>query len=211
MAEEKNNKSNIRIFSQTDNLRLYIIEHSLHIETLTSEAIGSLLGVDYKESKSFGFGSSSLSFNQKVQIIQDIKGLDSEMAKKLTCLMNIRNKFAHIQEVDSFEKLFEIAKNGNQIRNQLEKYSLEDKNDNDEKYQFLFFKLSEEITKMLFELQVQERLTKSVLQAETDFQKSHLEAYREVIAKTKDGKKINDEILDEAMKKIPHLKLHRKK
>ena len=117
MADEK---TNIHIFSQTENVRLYVIEHTLHIETLISEAIGSLLGVDYENSKSFGFGSSALSFSQKVQIVQDIKGLESEMTKKLTCLMNIRNKFAHVQIVDSFDKLFEVAKNGNQIKNQLE-------------------------------------------------------------------------------------------
>ncbi len=204
-------KCNIQIFSQAEDLRLYVIEHSLQIETLTSEAIGSLLGVDYKASKSFGFGSSSLSFNQKIQIIQDIKGLDSDMAKKLTCLMNVGNKFAHIQEVDSFDKLFEIAKNGNWIKKILETYSLEEKKDDDEKYQFLFFKLADEIANMLYELQVQEGLTKSVLKAEKDFQKSHLEAYRKVIAKTEGGKELNDEILDETMKKIPHLKIHRKK
>jgi len=84
MAEKK---VDIKVFSKTDNIRLYVIEHTLHIETLISEAIGSLLGVDYKESKSFGFGSSALSFSQKVQIVQDIKGLESEMAKKLTCLI----------------------------------------------------------------------------------------------------------------------------
>ena len=85
-------KSDIKIFSKTDNIRLYVIEHTLHIETLMSEAIGSLLGVDYKESKSFGFGSSAFSFSQKAQIIQDIKGLESVMTKKLACLM----KAAHL-------------------------------------------------------------------------------------------------------------------
>ena len=204
-------KIDIKVFSKTDNIRLYVIEHTLHIETLISEAIGSLLGVDYKESKSFGFGSSALSFSQKVQIVQDIKGLESEMAKKLTCLMNIRNKFAHVQEVDSFDKLFEIASNGTQIKNQLDKwYTLEGKNDEDENYKFLFFKLAEEITIMLFEFQVTERTTKNVLQAEKDFQKSQLESFKEVMLESDNPEAINEEVLRRTIKKVPHLRIEKK-
>ena len=204
-------KIDIKVFSKTDNIRLYVIEHTLHIETLMSEAIGSLLGVDYKESKSFGFGSSALSFSQKVQIVQDIKGLDSEMAKKLTCLMNIRNKFAHVQEVDSFDKLFEIASNGTQIKNQLDKwYTLEGKNEEDENYKFLFFKLAEEITMMLFELQVTERTTKNVLQAEKDFQKSQLESFKEIMLESDNPEAINEEVLRRTIKKVPHLRIEKK-
>jgi len=208
MAEKK---VDIKVFSKTDNIRLYVIEHTLHIETLISEAIGSLLGVDYKESKSFGFGSSALSFSQKVQIVQDIKGLESEMAKKLTCLMNIRNKFAHVQEVDSFDKLFEIASNGTQIKNQLDKwYSLEEKKEEDENYKFLFFKLAEEITIMLVELQVKERTTKSVLQAENDFQKSQLESFKEIMLESDNPEAINEEVLRRTVKKVPHLRIEKK-
>jgi len=204
-------KIDIKVLTETDNIRLYVIEHTLHIETLISEAIGILLGVEYKESKSFGFGSSALSFSQKVHIVQDIKGLESEMAKKLTCLMNIRNKFAHVQEVDSFDKLFEIANNGTQIKNLLEKwYTLDGKNDEDENYKFLFFKLAEEITKMLFELQVTERLTKNVLQAEKDFQKSQLESFKEIMLESDDPEAINEEVLQRTVKKVPHLRIEKK-
>lgn len=208
MAKEK---TDIYVLSKTDNIRLYVIEHTLHIETLMSEAIGSLLGVDYKESKSFGFGSSALSFSQKVQIVQDIKGLESIMTKKLTCLMNIRNKFAHVQEVDSFEKLFEIASNGTQIINQLEKwYVLDDKNEEDEKYKFLFFKLAEEITKMLWELQVQDRMEKTVLQVEKDFQKGQLESFKEIMLESENPKAINEEVLRRTVKKVPHIRVDKK-
>lgn len=208
----KTEKTNIQVLSKTDNLRLYIIEHTLHIETLISEALGSLLDVNYEFSKSFGFGSSALSFSQKVQIIQDIKGLESEMTNKLTCLMNIRNKFAHVQIVDSFEKYFEVAKNGNQVKNQLERwYGLVDKKDEDDKFKFLFFKLSEEITKMLFDLQVKERLEKSVLQIERDFQKSQLESFKEIMAESENSEQINSEVLNRTFKKVPHLRIEKKK
>lgn len=199
-------KNNIQVLSKTDNLRLYIIEHTLSIETLISETIGSFLNVDYKSSKSFGFSSSSLSFNQKTQIIQDIKGLDSVMALKLTYLMNIRNKFVHVQEVDSFEKFFEIAKNGNEIKKKLERwYSLESKKENDDKYKFSFYKLCEEITTMLWDLQVQDRTEKSKLQAKTVFQTAQLESFKEIITESQNSKEINSKVLKKTIKKVPFL------
>jgi hypothetical protein len=205
------NKVDIKVFSQSDNIRLYIIEHSLHIETLIAEAIGSLLGINYKKSKSFGFSSSSLSFNQKILIVQDIKGIESEMAKKLTCLMNIRNKFAHVQEINSFESLFEIASNGTQIKNQIESwYNLEDKNEDDDVYKFLFFKLAEEITQMLMLLQVKERLSKSVLKMEKEYVESNLQSYREVISEKKNSQQINDEVFKRTIEKLPHLSIQKK-
>ncbi|QOD59361.1 hypothetical protein H9I45_08215 [Polaribacter haliotis] len=205
-------KIDIQILSKTDNLRLYIIEHTLHIETLISEAIGSLLNIDYETSKSFGFRSSSLSFSQKTYIIQDIKGLESEMAKKLNALMNIRNKFAHVQVIDSFEKFFEIASNGEQIKNSLEKwYSVENKKEEDNKYKFLFFLLSEEITKMLWDLRVKDRLEKSVLQAEKVFQKGQLESFKEIMNESENPEEINAEVLKRTIKKVPQLRVESKK
>lgn len=62
-------ETDIQVFSKSDNLRLYIIEHTLHIEILVSEAIEHLLCIDYKTSKPFGYGSSALSFNQKYLVI----------------------------------------------------------------------------------------------------------------------------------------------
>ena len=125
--------------------------------------------------------------------------------------MNIRNKFAHVKMVDSFDNLFEVAGNGTQIKNQLEKYSLEDKKDEDDKYKFLFFKLSEEITKMLFDLQVKERLEKNVLQIEKDFQKGHLESFKEVVAESEIAEELNAEVHKRTVKKLPHLRIENKK
>ena len=208
----KTEKTNIQILSKTDNLRLYIIEHTLHIETLISEAIGSLLNINYESSKSFGFSSSSLSFSQKTHIIQDIKGLESEMAKKLNVLMNIRNKFAHVQVIDSFDKFFEIASNGQQIKNRLEKwYSLENKKEEDEKYKFLFFLLSEEITHMLWKLRVDDTLEKNVLLIEKDIEKSQLESFKEIMDESENPEEIKAEVLKRTIKKVPHLRVESKK
>ena len=72
--KEKN--KNLYEFSKQENLRFYIIEHTIEIEELISETLGKILGINYLESKSFGFKSSSFSFNQKAQIIQDLRGME---------------------------------------------------------------------------------------------------------------------------------------
>lgn len=111
MSDEK-----FKIASFAKNLRLCVIENSIFIEELASRVLGNILSIDYEKSKSFGHASTSLSFNQKLQLIQDIKGIEKEDLKKLTCLANIRNKFAHVSNIDTFEKLFSESSVGKDIR-----------------------------------------------------------------------------------------------
>lgn len=82
--EDRNEFSEINIISKAIDLRLYIIENALHVEEFISWTLGHLLNIDWKNSKSFGYGSTALSFNQKVQIVQDINGLSSDQIIKLT-------------------------------------------------------------------------------------------------------------------------------
>jgi len=108
--------------SDSENLRLYILEHTLVIEEMICNAIGRILNIDWEKSKSFGFSSVSLSFNQKVTIIQDLKDVTSEEIKKFGYLMNIRNKFAHVRTVDTWESFFSVAGNGKEIRGSFNKW-----------------------------------------------------------------------------------------
>lgn len=110
------NDYDFKIASVSKDLRLCVIENSIFIEELASRVLGNILNIDWKNSKSFGHGSSSLSFFQKLQLIQDIKGIDKEDLKKLTCLANIRNKFAHVSQINSFEKLFSESSVGKEIQ-----------------------------------------------------------------------------------------------
>ena len=115
-------KIDFKNISNSKNLRLYILEHTLVIEEMISSAIGSVLNIEWEKSKSFGFTSSSLAFNQKVTIIQDLNDISSEEIKKFGYLMNIRNKFAHIRTVETWNEFIKIAGNGNEIKNALEKW-----------------------------------------------------------------------------------------
>lgn len=141
------NKSNHII---RDDIRLCVIENCIMIETSISILIGAKLNIDFQNSKSFGNGSSSLSFNQKVQIIQDIEGLEKEFVKKLSCLMNVRNKFTHVGEVSNFEKFFEISKNGKELKKDLHRWypSVHSKNN----YRNFFYSLVDDIYNSLLYL-----------------------------------------------------------
>jgi hypothetical protein len=109
------NSNRLKTLSTHENLRLCIIENSIFIEEYISHLLGKILNIKWETSKSFGFGSTSLSFNQKVHLIQDIKSLNKEEIQRLTCLMNIRNKFVHTS-VSTFDDLFIKTSIGKEIK-----------------------------------------------------------------------------------------------
>lgn len=120
--EMMDNANELKIASINKDLRLCVIENSIFIEELASRVIGNILNIDWKNSKSFGHTSAALSFFQKLQLIQDIKGIDKEDLKKITCLSNIRNKFAHVPAINSFENLFLESSVGKEIKNSFLKW-----------------------------------------------------------------------------------------
>src|SRR5690606_40960347 len=107
---------------------------------------------------------------------------------KLNCLMNIRNKFAHAQDINSFDNLFNKTKSGKNIKKQLDKwYDLDLKKDEDEIYKFRFFKLSEEITKLLWHLQIEARMNTTKLNAKEEFKDRYLKLLEQEILKMENG------------------------
>lgn len=124
---DKPEEKQLLIKSISEDLRLCIIENCIFIEELISHTLGTILNIEWKESKSFGFSSSALSFNQKMQIVSDIKGLTKPESEKLITLMNIRNKFAHMSEIQTFASLFSLTKVGEDIKKKFEKWYFDDK------------------------------------------------------------------------------------
>ena len=138
-AKIMNEKSN-------QSLRELVIETSITIEEFISVTLGYILNIDWKTSKSLGYQSSSLSFHQKIQLFQDLKGIDKDMIKKLDYIMSIRNKFAHVGEVKTFNDFFKIAKDGEKIKNDLNKwYSAPYADKHDVLYQIFYLKLVREV------------------------------------------------------------------
>ncbi|WP_237275336.1 hypothetical protein [Tenacibaculum ovolyticum] len=189
--------------------RLFVIEKTISIEEHISETIGHLLNIDWRKSKSLGFSSSSLDFSRKVQIIQDILDISGkeDSIKKLTRLMEIRNKFAHVSEIISFEKLFSSTKVGKKIKEDLKNWYLDVEEDNEEKkYKKCFLNLTNDITRILKDIEIKYLLDKLKEDIENNFNKSYSELLVQEILKLEGGKEINNRIIDEVMQKTKNKK-----
>lgn len=84
--------------------RLDILEKSLSLESALSLVLSKLFRIsDPINSVSFGQTGQALSFNNKVNLLLDSRGLDKTEKKRLKCFMEIRNKFIHNVAVISYE------------------------------------------------------------------------------------------------------------
>ena len=153
------NDKGFKIVSDHENLRLCVIENCIFIEETMSHILGTILNINWKESKSFGFNSSALSFNQKVHIVMDIKGLNPKELRKLTTLMNIRNKFAHLSEIKTFDDLFTKTKVGKEIKKNFNTWCFDEngvsdipKQNHEKVYRLCFYLLVHNIVEILFKI-----------------------------------------------------------
>lgn len=88
-------------------IRKEILFTSLAVEGLTSAFLSTLLEIkDYKNSRTLGNKSGSLSFNQKVDLLIDIGALSKEDKNKFQVFMEIRNQFIHNLSATTYEKCF---------------------------------------------------------------------------------------------------------
>ncbi len=85
-----------------------VIEKGVSIEAGIASLLGMLLDIEVDTSLSLGSKNSSLSFNAKVNLLSDLKFVPKEIIWQFQTFAEIRNKFAHVQYVDTFEKCFEI-------------------------------------------------------------------------------------------------------
>lgn len=135
--------------NEYDNLssRSFVIEMSVKIEHLLNLIISELLGVNSQETRSFGNSNHALSFNAKANLLLDLNYLDKDQRYKYQIFMEIRNKFAHLYSVDTFEKCFALIGNYNKLKRY---YGLGEKKEFQEKdLEYLFTKLSIDISNIL--------------------------------------------------------------
>jgi Asp-tRNA(Asn)/Glu-tRNA(Gln) amidotransferase C subunit len=82
-----------------------VLKYSLEIENLTSQFLGHLLGIhDAINSKTLGNKSSSLSFNNKIDLLIDIGALKGDTKSKFQIFMEIRNQFMHNSYANTYEE-----------------------------------------------------------------------------------------------------------
>ncbi len=88
--------------------RKFILAISLFMEKTASVFLGALLGIkDIDTSRTLGNKSSSLSFNNKIDLLMDIGALKTETKAKFQNFMAIRNQFMHNWDAMTYEKCTE--------------------------------------------------------------------------------------------------------
>jgi hypothetical protein len=84
-----------------------IIERAVKVESSIRELLALILKIDKDKSTAFG-NKKPLAFSNKIDILCDLDYMTKEYRKMFQTFSEIRNKFAHINEVDSFVKCFDI-------------------------------------------------------------------------------------------------------
>lgn len=88
--------------------RTTILTYALLLETISSTFLANLIGIEKPlDSISFGNKSTSLSFNQKINLLIDIRALQKDEKKKYQTFMEIRNQFMHNLGSDTFESCYD--------------------------------------------------------------------------------------------------------
>lgn len=130
--------------------RTFVVEMSVKIEHLLNVILSQLLGVNPDKTRSFGTSSYALSFNAKANLLLDLNYLNKEQGQKFQIFMEVRNKFAHVYIVDSFEKCFALTKNYTLLK---KLFCVDEDGENIEKdMEYLFISLSLDIAGTLKEI-----------------------------------------------------------
>ncbi|MDW7693522.1 hypothetical protein R9C00_02110 [Flammeovirgaceae bacterium SG7u.111] len=93
--------------------RHQIIDISVQIEYNISIFLAAWLGIERDTSRSLGTKSSSLSLNQQINLIVDMNILEKSQAQKLVLFAQIRNKFAHVAEINTYDQCLKSNKDLN--------------------------------------------------------------------------------------------------
>jgi|TARA_B110000967_G_C18728920_1_gene481586 hypothetical protein len=84
--------------------RSKMLSYSLELENFVSLELARLLSIrEFKNSKSLGNKSTSLSLNQKLNLLLDFETINSKEKSIIEYFASIRNQFMHNIDADSFE------------------------------------------------------------------------------------------------------------
>lgn len=112
-------------------LRSRILEYSLVIENSINDLLLLNLGIYNEKEKTRLFSNKGkLAFQNKIDLLFDIEVLSREENLEFELLMNIRNKFLHDIDCNSFQNLLQQLDNG--IVNRFKKFIENDKSINNE-------------------------------------------------------------------------------
>lgn len=108
--KEKKTMSSIKLHLKNikgAKIRIDILNKALTIEAFTSLFLAEILGIhDPEKSNSFGMSGSALSFDAKINLLIDVGALNKEERNKFRIFMEIRNKFIHNININTYENCF---------------------------------------------------------------------------------------------------------
>ncbi|MDP9956438.1 hypothetical protein J2X97_002097 [Epilithonimonas hungarica] len=188
------------------NTRLLVIEKSILLEQLSSMTIAELLEIsDWENSKMLGNQSSGFSFNQKINFFIDLSNLENDIKNKFLAIQEIRNKFAHVYKVSSFENYKILDKNSATNCNKLENWyasKIEDYKDNNElKFKYLFLELFSELAQYTIKTAINQAINKGILVARQNFIKDYMEELEKLVLTLPNGQNLKNFVLDELEKR----------
>ena len=193
---ENNSSSADRLFeSLKKETRYCILECAVFMEEKASETLGRLLGIDWKESETLGYGSGSLGFDSKIKLIQDLKGVKPKSKTQFQCFMAIRNKFAHIAAIDSFKNYFELIKKSKHRKKELLEWYPNlrwDSDDSEDVYKFAFFLLTLDLFRALFDIDIKHAYETGQQHGRKEAQAVFIDSIKSELAETEEGRKILD-------------------
>lgn len=198
-------KANNLVESLEKDSRSYIIECAVFIEERASETIGKLLNIDWKKSETLGYGSSSISFDNKIKLIQDIKGVDKSIRVKFQCFMAIRNKFAHISEVNSFKNYLIVIKSSKERKNELKKWFPNLKWETDDiegVFKFAYLCLTLELNRELFKVELMHEVQKGTEKGMKVVYQKFMNETKSILQELNSGNEIFEKIMENVKNKI---------
>ena len=84
--------------------RAKVIEDAVLIEQSVSEIIAGILSIDLQGSKVLGDYSGAITFFQKLSLLAEMDTFKKNEKLLLEVFAQIRNKFAHSADIDSYSK-----------------------------------------------------------------------------------------------------------
>jgi hypothetical protein len=89
------------------NTRSEVIERGVELEFYITTLLCKILKIDEEKSLILGYKSGAMTLNSKIGLLQELNITSKEVKDSLEIFIRIRNKFAHVQEVNSFSIFFE--------------------------------------------------------------------------------------------------------
>jgi len=183
--------------------RYCVLDCSVFMEAKASDTLGRLLEISWRESESLGYGSACLGFDQKIRLIQDIKGISTETKTKFQSFMAIRNKFAHMEEIDSFANYFKLIKSSKARKKELKKWYPNirwDSEDIEGIYKFAYFRLTLELFRALFDIDSKHAFEKGKKQGIENAKQMFIDNIRELLEATEEGRRTLNETFEKINK-----------